>query len=311
MKLFKIFLFLLLLFVEQVSQAETLKVSIGLNWYPEVEHGGYFAAEALGYYNEDPNLNIQLLSGGPNVPLVAQLASGKIDFAVMNADDVLLAREQGIPLVSVAGGIDQSPLCLMVHEKSPIKNYDDLQEVTLFLSPSGPFTHYLKKKYPLNKVTIVPYTGSVAPFLINKASVSQAYVFSEPLIAEDNGVLTRCLPAAGAGFNPYTSILVTTEKKIQTDPLIVKKIAVSSIKGWREYLRDPKPAHALIEKKNKLMTNAFLNRAYQKVKPLISSQGDELVARMDLKRWQELVSQLKMAGLITKNLDVTTFVKNQ
>ena len=40
------------------------KISLQLNWFPEAEHGGYYAARLNGYYAEE-GLDVELLPGGP------------------------------------------------------------------------------------------------------------------------------------------------------------------------------------------------------------------------------------------------------
>ncbi|EKD42038.1 MAG: hypothetical protein ACD_73C00361G0001 [uncultured bacterium] len=287
------------------AHAETLLIKIALNWFPEVEHGGYYAAKVNHLYDHIEQ-EVKLIPGGPDVPLIAQLASGQVPFAVLNADDVLLARAQGIPLVALVGSIQTSPLCLMVREDSAIKTYDDLKNTKLALSPKGPFTLFLKKKQALDGVTIIPYSGNLAPFLVNPNMVSQAYLFSEPVIAKEKGVNTRCLMASETGFNPYTSILVTTEKVIQEMPDVVEQIAKATAIGWRMYWENPLKANDLILGVNRNMDRKILAEGALKLKPLI--QGDlkspDLIGSMSMERWKTLYDQLKEVGLIKKDFDL-------
>lgn len=285
--------------------AETQIIKIALNWFPEVEHGGYYAAKA-GHLYDDLELAVKLIPGGPDVPLIALLASGQVPFAVLNADDVLLARSQGIPLVALVGAIQLSPLCLMVREDSVIQTYDDLQNIKLALSPKGPFTLFLKKKYPLPGVKFIPYSGSLAPFLVDPAMVSQAYLFSEPVIAKEKGVNTRCLLSGETGFNPYTSILVTTQKVIDEMPDVVTKITRASAAGWRLYWQDPQKANDLILGANKNMEPKILTEGASRLKSLIIGdlKNPDLIGLMTIDRWMALYNQLKEVGLIKKDFDV-------
>lgn len=41
-----------------------MRVKLALNWYPEVEHGGFIAAETLGLYDAE-KLDVELVPGGP------------------------------------------------------------------------------------------------------------------------------------------------------------------------------------------------------------------------------------------------------
>lgn len=42
-----------------------MSVKLALNWYPEVEHGGFIAAETLGLYDAE-KLDVELVPGGPS-----------------------------------------------------------------------------------------------------------------------------------------------------------------------------------------------------------------------------------------------------
>ena len=41
-------------------------MTLQLNWFPEAEHGGYYAALVRGYYR-DAGLDVKILPGGPNI----------------------------------------------------------------------------------------------------------------------------------------------------------------------------------------------------------------------------------------------------
>src|SRR5437762_2148594 len=71
------------------SSAGLEKVTLFLNWLPEAEHGGYYAALVKGYY-EQAGLDVTILPGGPNSPVVQQVARQAATFGVVNADNILL-----------------------------------------------------------------------------------------------------------------------------------------------------------------------------------------------------------------------------
>ena len=46
------------------------KVQLALNWFPEAEHGGLYAAAVHGYYEEN-GVEVEILGGGPDAPIIA------------------------------------------------------------------------------------------------------------------------------------------------------------------------------------------------------------------------------------------------
>src|SRR5262245_45322175 len=86
------------------------QVTLQLNWFPEVEHGGYYAALVHGYYRE-AGLNVKILPGGADTPVVQQVARRSVTFGIVNADNILFARAQQVPVVAVMAPLQISPRC--------------------------------------------------------------------------------------------------------------------------------------------------------------------------------------------------------
>jgi ABC-type nitrate/sulfonate/bicarbonate transport system substrate-binding protein len=75
-------------------------VRIALDWTPNTNHTGIFAAMDLGYFAEE-GLDVEVLEPSPVVSL--QLAaSGRADFAVSSQEYVTMARAEDVPIVSIA-----------------------------------------------------------------------------------------------------------------------------------------------------------------------------------------------------------------
>jgi NitT/TauT family transport system substrate-binding protein len=77
-------------------------VSLQLQWAPQAQFAGYFAAQELGYY-EDEGLDVTLVPGGPDViPQQAGSAADGPEFTISWVPKVLEAREQESDLVNIA-----------------------------------------------------------------------------------------------------------------------------------------------------------------------------------------------------------------
>ena len=68
-----------------------------------------------------------------------------------------------MPVVAVMAPLQISPRCIMVHESSGIRDFDDLKNMTIAMSNSNPFSYFLRKKLPLEGVKVVPYSGQRGP----------------------------------------------------------------------------------------------------------------------------------------------------
>ena len=62
----------------------------------------------------------------------------------------------------------------------------------------------------------------------------QAYVFSEPFVAEQSGVKVRSLLVSDLGFNPYASLLIANGDLLKSKPDVARRMTAASLRGWGE-----------------------------------------------------------------------------
>lgn len=267
---------------------------LALNWYPEVEHGGFIAASTLGLF-ADAKIEVEIIPGGPGAPqgVLAELQAGRIDFAVSDADNVVKARAAGLPIVALMAPLQNSPRCIMVHQASGITKLEELANVELAISDSRPFALWMKKKLPLTNVTMVPFNGLVGEFLVKPNFAQQAFVFSEPFVAREKGGDPKVLMLSDIGFNPYASVLITTEAIIKEQPELTQAVVTASLNGWQKYLADPAAVNAAIHEMNKDMSPAALEFGAKEMAPLCQSAAGTVDCGMVLERWEELIRQIE------------------
>jgi putative hydroxymethylpyrimidine transport system substrate-binding protein len=94
------------------SASGTQSMTLMLDWFPNADHVGIYQAIADGDF-EKAGLDVHIqVPSDPSLPL-RLLEAGKTDVAISYEPEVLLARNQGEPLVSVAA-IVQQPLTSIV-----------------------------------------------------------------------------------------------------------------------------------------------------------------------------------------------------
>jgi NitT/TauT family transport system substrate-binding protein len=188
----------------------------------------------------------------------------------------------------------------MVHRQSGISNLQDLKNVTLALGNGPTFVEYMTLHLPLENVETVTYTGSIAPFLANERFAQQAYVFSEPYLAQQQGADPLNLMVSEIGFNPYASLLTTTSGTCAQDPELVTKLVRASLRGWKQYLADPQKTNELIDQLNPDMNPQALSYGVQQITRLCRPGGETSLplGSMTRERWQTLIDQLVETKLV-------------
>ena len=289
---------LLTLSLTSCNQAEPIvgenglaKVTLALNWFPDSQHGGFYAAVEHGFY-EEAGLDVEIVPGGPGEPVIQKLMLGRADFSICNADVILEANAQDANVVAVMAPMQNSPRCIMVHEESGIQSFADLNkpDVTLLTGSAKLYFKFLKSRVQLDKVRHNKYDGKINAFLQDKMTATQAYSFSEPFVAQQNDAKTRQLMVSKLGFNPYTSCITTNAKLIETQPEIVEKFVAASIRGWKKYIEDPTVANEKITSVNPRMDRESLEFGAKALKELcVPDESDEsIIGQMNRQRWDEL-----------------------
>jgi putative hydroxymethylpyrimidine transport system substrate-binding protein len=92
------------------GNAEPLKVM--LDWYPNADHAGLYAAKASGEY-ERAGLDVEFVTPPDAAAPLKLVQAGRVDLAISYEPDVMLARDQGADVVAV-GALVQKPLTALM-----------------------------------------------------------------------------------------------------------------------------------------------------------------------------------------------------
>jgi NitT/TauT family transport system substrate-binding protein len=165
---------------------ETASVQLQLQWAPQAQFAGYFAAQELGYYEEE-GLDVEILDGGPDViPQVVGSAADGPEFTISWVPKVLEAREADPPsdLVNIAQVFQRSGTLSVAWADSGISSPADFAdkrvgvwdfgnefEVTAAASAEG-----LEEGVDYEKV-IQPFDMSL--LLNDEIDVAEAMIYNE------------------------------------------------------------------------------------------------------------------------------------
>ncbi len=286
------------------SPAPTLaadKVSFLTSWFAQAEHGGFYQAKATGLY-EKAGLDVTIKMGGPQVNSMQLLLAGETDFMMGYDLQVMKAREQNVPMVTVASSFQFDLQGLMAHDD--IKNVADLKGRPILISGSSrtTFWPWLRAKYGFTDDQIRPYTFNLQPFFADKTMAQQGYLSSEPFQAQQQNEKVNFFLLADGGYPPYGSTIVTTEKMIADKPDVVARFVKASLEGWRDYFKNPAPGNALIQADNPKMSDAQIAYALIRLKETHALDKGEAATRgigiVTLERYQQIYEFMVAAGLL-------------
>ena len=236
-------------------------VTLQLNWVPEPEFGGMFAAVHDGIY-ADEGLEVEIRKGGAQVPCAQLVASGQVQFAVVSGEEVLTLRARGGAIVAVFATFQQNPTGFLLHASNPIDSLEALwtSASTIGIDPGLPFVQILNQKYGGKSLKLVPYSGALATFMASPEYVQQCFITAEPVECQLRGLATKVLPISDV-FNPYGAVIATNETTIRDNRPMVEAFVRATREGWRRYLKSPEVYNPTIARMNPSMTIEAMNLA--------------------------------------------------
>lgn len=272
------------------------KLRLALNWKPEPEFGGFYAAPF-----STNGLDVEILPGGAGTPTVQMVGAGSAEFGLVEADELIIARSRGNDVVGLFAVFQDNPLALMVHASRKLTSIGEIfkEGATLAVQKGLPYVQLLEKQYSFANVKVVPSPGGdLSAFLRDPTFVQQVFVTSEYLAARRQGADAQVFPISLTGFNPYSGVVATSGDYLRKNPEIAKAMVAAMRAGWRTYLDDPKPVNQRMNQWNPSMSLDGFAETAEAQKPLI--ENDETrrngLGVMTRERWQSLIMQLKDLG---------------
>jgi len=279
-----------------------LKVTLQLNWMPEPEFGGLYAATIYGLDREE-GLEIELINGGPGVPSAQLVASGKVDLGVFGADQVISMRAKGSDLVALFASFQETPRVIM-SRPSELKSMKELwgSGRMIAVEPGMGFVRWLNHSYGEGGVKLVASQGGLSQFKQDPTLSQAAFVFSEPVTLGLEGIDTQLFRVSESGWNPYAVVVASRERYLKAHPEVAGALTRALRKGWARYLADPSEVNRHLSKLNPSMSYEAMQRAVKLAEPFIRGEAKEL-GEMSVERWRALMSQLLTLGLIKEEID--------
>lgn len=288
-------------------------VRLQLNWFPEPEFGGIYAARERGFFAAE-GLSVELLSGGADVPAPQLLASGKVEFAVLAAEQVLTLRAAGGPVKAIFASFQKAPRAIIVKSTSPHASIAELwaSKATVLAQDGMSFIRWLNRQHGGKGLSFVPYAGSAAPLIAGTVDAMQAFATAEPVQLALDGVEVRTYLVADTGFDPYDVVIATNEAVLAQSPAVAAGMVRALRAGWRSYLGDPGPINTLMADLNRDMSPEVMAASAKLLPDFVESDDTRAhgLGWMDATRWERLADQMVELGDLTPPVDTAAAFLN-
>ncbi len=296
------------------SGGNLTKVRFQTDWFPQPEHGGYYQAQAKGYYAAE-GLEVEIIPGGPNAQVMSGVATGRADLGMTNGDDLILAIARGVPLRMIAAEMQRDAQGILFHQAHPLTSLRDLDGKTLMAGAGSTWLEVVRKKLGI-RFNLQPLVGDLARFMNDPRFIQQCFVTNEPFYASQRGAEVGALLIASQelGYEPYRAMFGSHDY-LAKHPEVARKFVRASIRGWIDYLTgDPEPANARLRQLRPDLSPELLAYSIQMMKDYQLVLGDstrgEAMGQLTAARLQRQIDLLQEMGVLERPVqvaDVATF----
>ncbi|MBE0480145.1 MAG: ABC transporter substrate-binding protein [Dehalococcoidia bacterium] len=289
------------------SSAEPDTVKVQLNGRHHPQFVGFYTAADKGFYSEN-GIEVTLLpqEEGTSAGTIRDLSEGKTDFAVISADELLLARDRGEPVIAIAAIFQRNPVVYGSLEDSGIKRPQDLSEKTVMATEQGRIQHEaLMKKLEMDPALteILPYEPGVQHLVEGTVDAQMMYRVGTGIELEVAGYAMNYIWLEDYGILSFGDVIVTREELIQEDSSLVARFVEASLGGWRDSIEHQEEAAAIVNRYAPEIEPGLVSRIIEAQIPLIH-EGSRPLGYMENGIWAEIVNQLRDAGIVKPPVDV-------
>lgn len=292
-----------------VVSSQPEEVSVRLKWVHQTQFAGIYMAEKNGYYAAE-NLDVTIEPVDYEQMLSSEkVAQGKNTFGIGSADEVLVARSQGMPVRAIAVIYRINPLIYMSLGNTELRTPQDLIEKKLLIS-EGQSTYLLNallKAMNINPETLdIQRSPTFDPMeCLQMADVCDAYATNGLVSAQLQGLTAWAIWPSDYGVPFYADVLFTTDQMIEQKPDVVRRFLRATLKGWEAAIQNPDQATDVTLTYIPNGDKAFQLGMLKASIPLIDT-GDLPIGVMQPEIWQTMYQILLEQGVITTPFDVSS-----
>lgn len=224
------------------------KVTLVLDWTPNTNHTGLYAAKDLGYF-KDEGLDVDIIMPGES-GADQLVASGKADFGVSYQESITQARIQDVPIVSIAAVIQHNTSGFASPAEKNIKTPKDFAGKAYggWGSPveESVISSLMKQENANPEDVSIINIGDTDFFTAVKRDVDFAWIYYgwTGVEAELRGEKINMIYLTDYSdkLDYYTPVLATNEKMINKNPDTVKAFVKAAAKGYQYAIDHPDKA---------------------------------------------------------------------
>jgi ABC-type nitrate/sulfonate/bicarbonate transport system substrate-binding protein len=287
------------------------KLTLMLDWTPNTNHNGIYVAKEKGWYR-DAGIDLQIVQPGQSQS-IQSLGAGKVNLAITAQEELLPARAEGAPVVSVAAIIQHNTSSFISLKSKGIQSPADFQGHT-YGGYGGQLEDALVKdlvkcdggdpsKVKFTDIGEADYRVGLENnhydivWVFNGWDVIRLRDIDHLDINQINLIeQTKCVP------DWYTPIIATNEKTIKNNSDSLKRFMAETKRGYQFSMAHPDEASAILLKAAPELDKNLVEQSSQYLSKRYASDPNRW-GYQDAAIWVRFTKFLKDNDVLTKNID--------
>lgn len=296
---------------------QPVDVRLSLGYIPDVQFAPYYVGIERGFFAaQGINLTIEHRQETDGAKLVA---TGEIPFAVVSGEQVLLGRQQGLPLVYVFEWFNQYPVGIASRQELGITTPADLAGHSVG-TPVKEGASYIGLEALLASASLtdadinLQTTGYAQVDTLASGMVDAVviYVNNEPVQLEAQGIPINLIRVSDYA-NLVSNGLVTSEEMIRRNPALVRAMVVALAESIQYTIEHPDEAFEISkgfveglgdDPDKEAVQREILNRS-------IELWRADRIGESDPAAWEQMQTLLLNMGLLEQPLDLEEVFTNE
>ena len=307
-----IFGMLLFLCTMSVKLMAAEKIDIAMGYIPNVQFAPYYVAQEMGYF-EDEGLEVNF-DYGMSTDIMTLVAGGIVDFGISDADQVIIARDRGIPVKVVYTMYVKYPVGIVSFKENDLGTVSSLRGKKI--GTPGPYgSNYIGLQVLLNsagmglddiELEFIEYT-QVESLLTSRVDAAVVFINNEPVVLRDMGRELNLIEAYRVTPMVSASVIVG-DKLLKNRPDVVRSFTRAVRRASSYIVENKDQVLPLIRPHVPTLTDSNMDINRKVLFASIDLWMDEDIDRYGLgyttmDDWRQAIDTLLELGMINDAMD--------
>jgi putative hydroxymethylpyrimidine transport system substrate-binding protein len=291
---------------EDITASSPQPFDVALDFYVNADHAGLYAAIDRGYFG-DAGLDVRpRVPSDPAAP-IKEVAAGRVDLAISYEPEVLLARDQGLPVKAVAAVVGAPLTSLIWLQGSGIEKIKDLRGKTVATAGIPYQTAYLeaileRSGLSVDDVEVVNVQQGLLPAILSGRADAMlgGFLNVEGVDLSLRGRDPTVIPVDELGIPSYDElVLVANSDRLDDEEQSIRLFIAALERGTKAAVADPAAATDAVLDAGEGLDPRFTAAEVRRTLPLLlPNDGKRPYGYMDPERWRRFAQFFADNGLI-------------